>query len=216
MLEFFALTSTAALLAFSTPAGEGAHDWTGAFAGINIATPTHGRNRWFDADGDVVNLRKSFSGLQGNALIGYNHQWRRLVLGAEAELGLGRFTSNAQTDLAPNCVDGCNTRFSTMGAARVRIGYAFRNTLPYAHAGLTMGRTTAQQVGDFPGSPAFDITRTAQGHTWGYGVEHVMRDGMSVRFHYSHYVYNPIRDDDGTNRVRSRFGTMSIGVNYHF
>lgn len=216
MYELLAVTSTAALLAVIGPDHEGTHDWTGVYAGAQIATPVHGRNRWYDPEGNVVNLRQSFSGVHGGVHLGYNHQWNRLVLGAEAEIGHGRFRANARTDRAPNCVEGCNTEFSTIGAVRARAGYAYGNSLVYAHAGWAVARSRSEQIGGDAESPPFEVSGTAHGHTWGYGVEHAMNDRVSLRLQYSHMVYNPVSDDNGIERVRSRFGTMSVAVNYRF
>src|SRR5690606_15996324 len=108
-----------------------AHDWTGAYAGIN------GGHAW----GDFETLPAgtfSGDGALGGFQIGYNKQLGSIVIGVEG-------------DLQASGIDGASgttaTSLDWFSTARGRVGYAFDSTLVYGAAGVAAAGVEATVAG---------------------------------------------------------------------
>jgi outer membrane immunogenic protein len=167
-----------------------AHDWTGAYAGLNLGY----------VSSTVGALGRRPSGVSGGAQAGYNWQVGQVVFGGEADIQ----GTSAEDIFAPY-------KYSNpwFGTARGRLGYAFGNILAYATAGLTYGKGRLTIAGLSEG-------HTQLGWTAGGGVEIGFTPGWSARTEYlfiglpdQTFVLSGIRS--GTDAHLLRFG-----VNYRF
>ncbi|MFN7165040.1 MAG: outer membrane protein, partial [Hyphomonas sp.] len=203
------LAAAVAALGIPSAAQAQTHDWSGWYAGANIgkgdkadfdlsaelqisptttffpaplAGGTFPTNRTFSGDGTV-------GGLQG----GYNFQQGMLVFGGEADINLSDVGTSISIPGAPGGAANNPDGFTDLAygvdyysTARARAGLAFGRFLPYATAGLAIGkvefdrnyRVGANQVTDSASS-----TRT--GSTYGAGLDVALTDRMSVGAEYS-------------------------------
>lgn len=131
---------------------------------------------------------------------GYNWQSGNIVFGLEGDLQ----------------GTGADDRFATykfsnpwFGTARGRIGYAFNNVLLYGTAGLSFGSLEAELNG-------LQQSQTSVGWTAGVGAEVGIYQNWTAKIEY---LYVDLSKNTytltGTDSALS-FGTVRIGVNYHF
>jgi opacity protein-like surface antigen len=91
-------------------------------------------------------------GANVGGFVGYNSQWDDVVLGFELNYGASRYFANApSTPISRRTAAGGNVydvtvdgnasmHISDFGTARARFGYVMKNFMPYAMAGLAVGR----------------------------------------------------------------------------
>jgi outer membrane immunogenic protein len=166
------------------------YSWAGPYIGGTLGY------EW----GSVSNTGAKPSGVAGGITGGYNWQSGPIVFGLETDLQ----------------ATGADDRFASykfsnpwFGTVRGRIGYAFNNVLLYGTAGLAYGSLQVEQFG-------LQQSQTAVGWTAGVGAEVGIYQNWTAKIEYlyvdlssNNYVLT-----NGTNGLD--FGTVRIGVNYHF
>lgn len=166
------------------------YSWAGPYLGGTLGY------EW----GSVSNSPAKPSGIAGGVTGGYNWQSGNIVFGLEADLqGTGaddRFASY---------------KFSNpwFGTARGRIGYAFNNVLIYGTGGLSFGSLQVEQFG-------LQQSQSAVGWTVGVGAEVGIYQNWTAKIEYLYVdlASNNYTLTGATNGLD--FGTVRIGVNYHF
>jgi outer membrane immunogenic protein len=166
------------------------HNWTGAYAGVNIGY------QW----GDVTNNPTSPAGVMGGLQLGYNWQNNQFVYGVETDLQI----SGAEDTFAPWKFE--NPWFGTV---RGRLGYAFNKFMVYGTGGLAYGTVRGTVAG-------LDESHTQLGWTIGLGAEVALNKAWSAKVEYlyvdlANRSYSVTGADNGLESNLLRFG-----VNYHF
>lgn len=166
------------------------YSWAGPYLGANLGY------QW----GNVSGVDAKPSGIAGGVTAGYNWQNGPYVYGVEGDIQL----SGAEGRFA-------DYKFSNpwFGTARGRLGYSFNNVLLYGTAGLAFGSLQADRLG-------LQQTNTALGWTAGVGAEVGIYQNWTAKIEYlyvdlSKNTYSLTNSDSGLS-----FGTVRIGVNYHF
>lgn len=166
------------------------YSWAGPYLGANLGY------EW----GSVSNSGAKPSGVAGGITGGYNWQSGPIVFGLETDLQ----------------ATGADDRFASykfsnpwFGTVRGRIGYAFNNVLLYGTAGLAYGSLQVEQFG-------LQQSQTAVGWTAGVGAEVGIYQNWTAKIEYL-YVDLSSNNYTLTNATNGLdFGTVRIGVNYHF
>jgi outer membrane immunogenic protein len=146
---------------------------------------------------DVFGSSNPNGGIAGGQM-GFNWQWGRLVLGAEAD---GQW-SGQQATVLPVCTAPCTVtstvNIKSFATGRARFGWAFDWLLPYATAGAAMVNvednltlTTAGVTGVFPA-----LSSTSLGWTVGAGVDMALSSNWSARLEYLHIEANGLKHPD--------------------
>jgi outer membrane immunogenic protein len=167
-----------------------AYSWAGPYLGATLGY------EW----GSVSNTPVKPTGILGGATVGYNWQSGPIVFGVEGDIS----TTGADDRFA-------NYKFSNpwFGTARGRLGYAFNNVLLYGTAGLSFGSLQAEANG-------LQQSQTSVGWTAGVGAEVGIYQNWTAKIEY---LYVDLSRNTytltGTDSALS-FGTVRIGVNYHF
>src|SRR5438105_3524341 len=111
-------------------------NWTGFYIGLNAGGQFgHSENKDLD-DYDFLDKQWGYSesGFVGGGQIGYNWQWRWLVLGPEFDLGYMNLNGRGLEDRHFSDVNG-ETSSDFYATFRGRIGVALKNWLFYATGG---------------------------------------------------------------------------------
>ncbi|OYU89790.1 MAG: hypothetical protein CFE29_12105 [Bradyrhizobiaceae bacterium PARB1] len=167
-----------------------AYSWAGPYLGATLGY------EW----GSVSNTPVKPTGILGGATVGYNWQSGPIVFGVEGDIS----ATGADDRFA-------NYKFSNpwFGTARGRLGYAFNNVLLYGTAGLSFGSLQAEANG-------LQQSQTSVGWTAGVGAEVGIYQNWTAKIEY---LYVDLSRNTytltGTDSALS-FGTVRIGVNYHF
>lgn len=166
------------------------YSWAGPYLGGTLGY------EW----GNVSNSPAKPSGIAGGVTGGYNWQSGNIVFGLEADL-----QGTAADDRF------ASYKFSNpwFGTARGRIGYAFNNVLIYGTAGLAYGSLQVEQLG-------LQQSQTSVGWTAGVGAEVGIYQNWTAKIEYLYVdlASNNYTLTGATNGLD--FGTVRIGVNYHF
>ena len=205
-------------------------DWTGFYVGLH-AGGQFGETKNTDLDnwnGNHVQWGYDENGFVGGGQLGYNFQWRRLVIGPEADLGY----LNAQGSGAyPGSIDTIGKSdgdfYTTL---RGRIGIALdHNWLIYGTGGA-IGLNYNTGVTDDSSAPGPGLIDTSKsGFNWGYvvggGIEHAINRHWSIKLEYLYFALDK-QPSDGVATTGSggtyRFDTetkghiLRVGVNYRF
>ena len=170
-----------------------AYSWAGPYLGATLGY------EW----GSVSNSPTKPKGIVGGATAGYNMQSGAVVFGLEGDIS----------------ATGADDRFATykfsnpwFGTVRGRLGYAFNNVLLYGTAGLAFGSLEAESGG-------LQQSQTSVGWTAGVGAEVGIYQNWTAKIEYlyvdlSRNTYT-LTGNLPTDNALS-FGTVRIGVNYHF
>ena len=168
------------------------------------------------------------SGLAVGAVLGYQKQFSRLVLGADVGAATGSVGGQADCNPAngtgaglfgagyANVTAKCTSRYEYSAALRGRIGYADGNKLYYVNAGPALAKinnsvdfggtfTNPAFAGGTPQSMSYfneKGTNFTLGWTAGIGFEYEMPNGMIFGLAYNRTVFNTtaidMRRADGT------------------
>jgi outer membrane immunogenic protein len=210
-------------VAYERPYGWGS--WSGFYIGANAGYAWSPNNNQLALLGDFPTGLSPEGGFVGGQ-IGYNWQFGRVVVGAEADLQ-GADISDRVQDL--NFGDNFHSRLDWFGTVRGRLGYAFDRTLVFATAGFAFGGVHNNVDGAIlPGSP-YKFDGTATGYVLGAGVEYKLNPAWSVK---GEYQYINLGTNDPTNPVGlpysgiggggnatvhdDEYHSFRLGVNYRF
>jgi outer membrane immunogenic protein len=164
--------------------------WAGPYLGGNLGY----------AWGSVDNNPTKPSGFVGGAQAGYNFQQGQWVFGVEGDIQ----ATGAEDTFAP-------WKFSNpwFGTVRGRAGYAFNNILFYGTGGLAFGDLRGETFG-------LSESHTTAGWTAGVGAEFGFARNWSAKVEYLYVdLANSAFSITGVSNGY-RFGTVRVGVNYHF
>lgn len=182
-----ALTSAPALAdehkteyASPAPAVASIRDWSGAYVGVG-ASYIMGS---FSTSGTAYQA-PDIEGAGVGLTLGYSWQQGSLVYGAEIVGELAESEGSTATGCGV-AASGCRAGSDAYVAGRVRVGYAFDNTLLFTTLGVSVDQQD-QSVYGFGGS--FD-TVTHIGVGVGLGVEQALGDKLSIRGEVEYYQYN--------------------------
>ncbi len=189
------------------------------------------------------NANITSSGFLAGGQIGYNYQFpaSNFVAGVEADidwtsirgqLGASLNASDAAGDsLSANGYAGSHLEY--LGTARVRLGYAFGNLLPYITGGFAYGQTSSYYnlsyttSGPNIGSNSGDYGNSAQhfqtGWTAGAGLEYQITPNLTFKTEYLYASLSPatLYSISGTGfyfnlQERTTINEVRAGLNYRF
>lgn len=181
--------------------------WSGLYAGVNGAF-AFGR---FPGGPNSGNPLGGF----GGATIGYNYQSGKLLVGAEADIAYGSFSSHG----GGGVVSGSSS-VNTLGTARVRVGYVWDRALIYATGGYAATSQTSR-VGDFSAAPNLIISEShfMNGFAIGAGAEYAITTKISVKGEYLYTGFGSTGYFAGTRdatSISAHINLIRLGLNYHF
>ena len=164
------------------------YDWSGFYAGVKVGTARNqsDTDREYSLNGAAMDeLAKEIDGatlvFTGGGLIGYNYQFRTLVLGAEADFSYLGFSNDSDLRYghSPLGIDvSSSLQADWFGTVRGRLGFARDNLLFYGTGGLAYGQIKGQSnlavtLGEVvAGSRQTSIDETKLGWTVGAGTEY--------------------------------------------
>ena len=203
------------------------HNWTGFYVGA------HSGYGW--AKPDVVNpatggpagspLPSPTGGIVG-IQVGYNFQFDRWVLGAEADFTFSGIKGGVDCfsfGCAPNGLHlfGHPDEFATFTA---RIGYSFDRFLPYAKGGLFWGHEDFEQTGLAGAHCVPTCTGSNQNLGWtiGAGTEYAVTTNWSLKLEYdfmtdfdkARTVVKNARGDQNLFDESRTIQVVKFGINY--
>jgi len=181
--------------------------WTGFYFGGNAG---YG---WGHADTDFQPLPDAVTffsleprelspdpgGFIGGGQIGYNYQWKWLVLGAETDFqgtdieghdSLFNFPDTTGAGNGPGAFLFAHERMQWLGTVRGRIGFApICRLLIYGTGGFAYGNVDYSANTNFDNGITYpvDFTETKTGWTAGGGVEYALTNHWTVKAEYLHY-----------------------------
>ena len=201
----------------STPASpfNGAqYEWSGFYAGAtaDYVASFKGTGDMEKSAARVVNPKGR--GYEGSLYGGYNKQFGSVVVGAEADLSLGRL--NDRRTYTDN-VGTATVKFDQQaaGSVRARIGYAFNNILVFATSGIAVNQAKLGASVNITGyADSATATKTYAGYTIGGGVEYGFSRNLIARTEYRYTQY------EKTSFNGLKFGTdvqeVRAGMAYKF
>jgi outer membrane immunogenic protein len=206
-------------------------NWTGFYIGLNVGGQFgHSENK--DLDGFWADDRPwgySESGVIAGGQIGYNFQWKWLVLGVEGDLGYMNMEGDGIEPPSAHFLPGPLTASSDSDfytTIRGRLGVAWSHWLFYGTGGgigVNYDTSISQPVNEFSGHK--------QEFNWGYtvggGIEYMFGCHWSLRAEYLYFALDtqqfPISSPlPGANGLGSRFDGQTeghivrAGLNYKF
>jgi outer membrane immunogenic protein len=175
-------------------------------------------------------------GVSGSAALfgldaGYNYQMGAVVFGIEADISAAALndtvfqtaTSIGSTNYTVgggSCTHGFQSRLSSLGTVRGRIGYAFDRTLFYATGGFAYGRA-GNSLTDNSGEAVhwYNSSGTKTGWVAGGGIDYAVTNNWIVR---CEVLYADLGTTTATNGCGCRFAFKNtytlgrVGLNYKF
>jgi len=164
-------------VATSTVATAGEANWTGFYVGIN-GGGDRGDTTWTNPKGHID---PGFTGGVLGGQFGAQYDINHLVLGAEFQ-GDG-FFGNSGTVTCPNPAFQCTEHVTSEFMATAKVGYAFRDLLPYLKGGIAR---TYSEGSATPTTPGFDDAKWHDGLVWGGGLDYMIRPNLVLGAEYLH------------------------------
>jgi outer membrane immunogenic protein len=198
----------------STPFLGSQYEWSGFYAG---ATADYVPS--FKGTGDLAKSAASMlnpkgRGYEGSLFGGINKQYGSYVIGAEADLTMGRIDDRRSYS---DQIGTANVRFhqDIAGSIRARFGYAFNNVLIFATSGVAVSQAKLTSDINIAGySAGTTASRIYTGYTLGGGVEYGYSSSLLIRTEYRYTQY----EKTSINSVK--FGTdiqeVRAGLAYKF
>lgn len=190
------------------------HDWTGPYIGLNAGYAFGDQEQ--NDDTVYSSGNQDIDGFIGGGQIGANYQVNAFVMGAEADFQFAGINGDFGSSKNWLCGDynECSTQVDWFGTARLRLGYAFDNFLPYVTGGLAYGSVDSEIKG---GGSNWNVSDTNIGWTLGGGLEMAFDEHFTGRIEY---LYVDLGDTDETGDYRftssANFNVLRAGVNYAF
>jgi outer membrane immunogenic protein len=186
-----------------------------------------------DTEGPGIFTTASPSGCFGGGQIGYNYQLaNNVVVGIEADVSFANFGSSFTWNQDNgDDINSWESKLTTFGTLRGRLGYALGQWLPYVTGGWAWGRhqltTTCPTSCSSFGDPATSSdTKTHNGWVIGAGLEYAINQNWSVKAEYLHLDlgserYNIQVDFDdlvpsGLDSGNLKIDVVKFGLNYRF
>lgn len=216
-----------------TPAKElSLYDWAGFHTGL-ILGAQFGRSSdktaafGYNADNDKWDYNES--GFNAGAEFGYSYTWHQFVVGPEIEVGYLNMEGSGAQPNSPglDTVGKSSSDFYT--TFRARLGVDLDRYLVFATGGAIGINYTKRVVDRCNIAPCGGSTVDAQknGFVWGYtaggGIEHLFKQGWSVKLECLYFNLNSERFSGTTNLGNTYDWTGKTlgyiirgGLNYHF
>jgi outer membrane immunogenic protein len=185
------------------------YTWTGFYIGANAGYGWGNADTQFEPQPNPVSFGgvepttlqpESEAGVIGGGQIGYNYQWNRFVLGAEADFQGSDVSGTKVVSPIINVIgrsDGPGTfleaheKTDWFGTVRLRIGFTpFCRLLLYGTGGLAYGHVNYAATSDFSAIPPARIAsfdKIKAGWTAGGGFEYALTQRWSVKVEYLYY-----------------------------
>ena len=163
--------------------------FTGALTG-NTTTPG-GLGATELGGTDVFGSSNPRGGIAGGQM-GFNWQWGRVVVGAEADGQWSGQHATATLLCTPTCTATSTVNIKSFATGRARFGLAFDWLLPYATAGAALVNVDDNLTVSTPGGTgAFKaLSSTSLGWAAGAGVDMALSSNWSARLEYLHLEAN--------------------------
>ncbi len=220
------------LLAGAASAAPQANGWAGPYAGVSIGRGGAGFDNTFrvhevsdDPTGaDSVDL----SGVSAGVQLGWRGAVGRLTPGVEidAELATTKGSDRAISCPASLCFIDNTTRQTdrarALGSLKATLGYAAGDWLPYAVAGVALGKFRGEgTVGNAYGQSDFSYAKQSLGWLAGAGLERRIGSGWSLKAEYDHFTFAPFTELAqagalGETRVKIHASVIKTGLNWRF
>jgi outer membrane immunogenic protein len=206
-------------------------NWTGFYLGLNVGGQ-FGHSEDNDIDGYWTRDNSDFggewgydeSGVVAGGQVGYNYQWKWLVLGAEAEGGYMDLRGHgiepwSDQSGGPNVGSSDSDFFTTL---RGRVGFAFGHWLFYGTGGA-IGVNYETRINDKPEDVHGHRQDFDWGPTAGGGIEYMLNCHWSTKVEYLRYEldnqrFSGVWVDHGTFRFDGKTdgNIIRAGLNYKF
>lgn len=192
------------------------YNWTGAYVGGQVGY-SWGTSRY----SNELDERFKFEpdGVLGGLYGGYNYQLENnIVLGVDADFVFSDMKDNSgkyydDGDLDPSMRSKLKMRWN--GAARLRVGYALDNLLPYVAGGVSYGDYYMKASDDEDSSGKKSVHRA--GWNIGAGVDYALSDSLIARLEYRYTDYGKASVLSGiSDRLKLRTHDVRLGVAYKF
>lgn len=171
------------------------YDWSGAYVGINLGfglSSDFDNNFGADSDADTAFI--------GGGVIGYNHQFNKVVLGLEADLNY--------TNLDANDV-GFSSELDFLGTVTARVGFTpIDRVLTYVEGGYAFGEVDTT-------TPFGSDENIQSGFVVGTGAEYAITDNILSGLEYN---YVDLNEQDFTAGAETDFSghTVKFNLKYKF
>ena len=213
------------------------YHWTGVYVGANLGYSA-GRvsfdilDLYATGPGNEPRLSQSMNGAIGGLQIGGNWQTGNAVFGLEADFqGTGQSTSgtatgaitivNPNVSLTPLAVTAAyNTKLTSFGTVRGRVGIAATRVLTYLTGGMVYGSWRSDLA--LTGLGGMSFPTSWNGGVLGGGVEAAIFDNITLKAEYLYFQsrssVNPFNPPGAALNVNRRLqdNIFRIGVNYLF
>jgi outer membrane immunogenic protein len=201
------------------------NSWTGFYVGANTGYAWSPNTDQLALAGDDPTGLSPAGGFLGGQ-IGYNWQFGRLLVGAEADMQTADISDHLRDF---NFDDRFHSRLDWFGTVRGRVGYAFDRTLLYATGGFAYGGVHNVAGGPILLGAPYRFDSTATGYVLGAGLEYKFGPAWSIK---GEYQYINLGTNDPTNAAGARYSniggggfatvrddeyhTFRLGLNYRF
>jgi opacity protein-like surface antigen len=223
-----------AALTCQAAAQDGKINWAGSYigleAGVGFSRPG------FSGDGRASGSDFDDTGFVGGIFIGHDWQHERWIYGISGNFDLLDFENQvARYDTffggKIDASDQYGYDLNWVASLRGRLGYLVNdNFLIYGTGGVavTQVRATSESPGIFiPIIPIFipggsdSVSATRVGGVFGAGIEYALNNKWTFRTEYVHYLFGSVHVGGGSSGARPvsfdpSFGTLTVGVAYHF
>ena len=181
--------------------------WTAFYAGGNLG------GLWSNSSSTVI----------GGGQIGYNWQYRWLVLGGETDLqGLQLRRSGLATNPFGNSITA-NASVDYLGTLRSRVGVAYGRWLAFATGGLAYTTINHSGAGVTGVTGTYSGSDSKTGYAAGGGIEWAFMDRWSAKAEYLYTfargqtdIYTTTTPNIRVTYGDAKFNTVRLGVNYRF
>lgn len=179
------------------------HSWSGLYFGLDMGAG------WLEVEGRMGG-QVGFQKLNGEKLglfLGYQHQFENnIVLGVESDFQFNFNELPVQNGPALGEIDT-----DQAGSARLRVGYAFEDTLIYTTGGWTKTRFRYQSLNQ---TPKIESTLDFEGWTIGAGVEHALTQWVSARIEYRYNNFGSTKITGGELLLDQHTATVGLAVKF--
>jgi outer membrane immunogenic protein len=161
---------------------KGSSDYSGAYIGGYVG------QSWVDLDYDDswnpgYNLNADFEGFVGGLYLGYNYRIDNIMLGLEADAGLGDLSEGPDNDNSYN--DWSAFEIDWDAHVRARVGVIYNTTLFYVAGGLALAKVAVDDTDQGYGGD----NATHVGWTVGAGIEQKITEHLTARVEYLYDNY---------------------------
>lgn len=208
----------------AAPAALAAPNWTGFYVGL-AGGYGWGRAEQTDSTPFSSGTYDTTGGVIGGT-IGYSWQSGPVVFGLETDLSYANITGStigtdpASGTCATAAAPHCESTIAALGTVRGRIGYAWKNLLPYVTGGLAYAKLNGLEgvTGDGGSGSSW-----VAGWTVGAGLEAALAPRWTAKIEYLYVdlgtptVFNDVFVGvPVAQSIRTNASVVRVGVNYRF